>query len=322
MNNFQMDQIISVKINEILTRTQLSPEMLQMINSSLNADSKTGELFKWAHLTLMNCECVRGESEVAVPGAIAMELSALAADIFDDIQDQDNDDMPWRQIPTANALNLAICLSMLSSEAVATIPDDKDSRLYREVSQILSHMWITASDGQFQEVLFDTCEQVSLDQYFELVKRKSGSLAACACKIGATLGGASETLVLQLDQFGTNLGILSQIRNDLNDFLQFEIKKDFVNNKKTLPYVYLLNTLNGRKAEQFKELSQIKGNGLKRFGNEEQGYLKQLAIDEGVVHYCRVMYELFKEKSMEIIQAIPVPEKRKEKMIKLVEEGV
>ncbi|MDR3602089.1 MAG: polyprenyl synthetase family protein [Desulfosporosinus sp.] len=320
--NLQMDQVISAKINEILTRAQLSPEMLRMINSSLNADSETAELFKWAHLTLMNCECVSGLSEVALPGAIAMELSALAADIFDDIQDQDNDNLPWRQIPTANALNLAICLSMLSHKAFSRLSDDTDNRLYREVSQILSHMWITASDGQFQEVLFETREQVTLDQYFDLVKRKSGSLTSCACKIGATLGGASESLVLQLEQFGTYLGIMSQVRNDLNDFLNFEKKNDFINNKKTLPYVYLLNMLKGNTAERFKELTQMGGKGSQRFGKEEQGYLKQLAIDEGVVHYCRVMYEIFREKSMEIIQAVPVPEKHKEKMIKLVEENV
>jgi competence protein ComQ len=131
-----MNQVISAKISGILTRAQLSPEMLQMINSSLNADSETGEPYKWAHLTLINCECVSGVSEVALPGAIAMELSALAADIFDDIQDQDNDDLPWRQIPTANALNLAICLSNLSSKAVSMLLDDRDGRLYREVSQV------------------------------------------------------------------------------------------------------------------------------------------------------------------------------------------
>lgn len=320
--NLQLDQAITAEINKILTRAELSQEMIGMIKASLNADSKTGELFKWVNLTLMSCECVSGESEVAMPGAIAMELSALAADIFDDIQDQDNDDLPWRQIPPANAQNLAICLSMLSCEAISMLPDDRDSRLYRDVGQILSHMWITASDGQFQEVLFDTREQVTLEQYFELIKRKSGSLTASACKIGATLGGASASVVFQLEQFGTNLGIISQIKNDLFDFLNFEKKKDFVNNRKTLPYVYLLNILKGKTAEQFRELTQLEGKGLKGFGKEEQGYLKQMAIDEGAVHYCRVMYEIFRQKSMEIIQAIPVSEKRKEKMIKLVEEKV
>lgn len=319
--NLHLDQVITAEINKILTRTQLSTEMVQIIKSSLNADSQNDELFKWAHLTLMNCECISGLSKVALPGAIAMELAALAADIYDDIQDQDNDDLPWRQIPTANAINLAICLSKLSIEALSMLPND-DRKLYKEVGQTLSHMWITASDGQFQEVLLDTREQVTLDQYFELVKQKSGSLTACACKIGAILGGGSESSVIQLTQFGTNLGIMSQIRNDLNDFLNFDKKRDFVNNKKTLPYVYLLNILEGNTAEKFKELTQMKDKGLQRFGKKEQEYLRQLAIDEGVVHYCTVMYEIFRQKSMEIIQAIPVPEKRKEEMIKLVEKSV
>jgi len=317
--NSQLDQAIATKIDEILLKAQVSTEMIHLIKTSLNADSKNGELFKWAHLTLMNCECVSGEMDVALPGAIAMELSALAADIFDDIQDQDNDDLPWRQIPNANALNLAICLSMLSGKALSALLDDEDNRLFKEVSQTLTHMWVTASDAQFQESLFDTRQQVELDQYFELVRRKSGSLTACACKLGAILGGASESIVLQLEEFGTNLGIMSQIRNDLKDFLNFEDKKDFVNNRKTLPYVYLLNILQGKKAEQFRELIRFEGKGPREFEKEEQDLLKQLTLDEGAVHYGKVMYDIFRQKSMEIIQAIPVPGKRKEKMIELVE---
>ncbi|MHB8125912.1 MAG: polyprenyl synthetase family protein [Desulfitobacteriaceae bacterium] len=313
-----LDQAISTEINEILSRAQLNMEMLHMIKSALNVESKTGELFPWANLTLLSCECVSGVSEVALPGAIGMELFALAADIFDDIQDQDNDDLPWRKLSNANAINLAICLLMLSYEAVSKIPDNG---LFREVSTILNRTGIRAIDGQFQEFQFDSREQVALEQYFELVKRKSGSLTACACKIGATLGGGSEALVWQLDQFGTNLGIMSQIRNDLNDFLDFEKKNDFINNTKTLPYVYLLCILQGQ-PERFQELTQLQGQGLHRFGNEEREYLKQIAIAEGVAHYCKVMYEIFRHKAMDIMMAIPVLEKGKEKMIKLVEESV
>ena len=146
--SIQLDQAISAETNKILSRAQLNAEMLQMIKSSLNTDSKTGELFPWANLTLLSCECVSGRAEVALPGAIGMELFALAADIFDDIQDQDNDDLPWRKLTNANAINLAICLLMLSYEAVSNISDDG---LSREVSTILNRTGIRAIDGQFQE---------------------------------------------------------------------------------------------------------------------------------------------------------------------------
>lgn len=317
--NLQLEQAISAQINEILMVNELSSEMVEMIRTSLHADDKNGELFKWAHLTLLSCECVSGINDIALPGAIAMEFFALAADIFDDIQDQDNDELPWRKIPDANAINLAICLLMLSTEAVASI---SDAGRFREVSQILNRTGIWASDGQFQEVLYDSDEKISLDQYFKIVKHKSGSLTACACKIGAILGGATEAVVLQLGQFGTNLGIMGQIRNDLNDFLNFEKKKDFVAHRKTLPYVYLSSILKGQTAARFKELTQIKEKDLHGFGTEAQEDLRQLAFDEGVIHYCTVMYEIFRQKSIEIIKTIPVPEKRKEKMIKLVEESI
>jgi competence protein ComQ len=306
-----IDQAILGGIKDNLSRNQLSPEMLQMINSSLNADNKNVELFKWAHLVLMSCECVGGSSDTAIPGAIAMELAALAADIYDDIQDQDNDDLPWRQIPVANAINLAICLSMLSINTV-TKSYGEDNELCRELCQIVSDMWITASDGQFQEFLYDAKEEITLDQYFELVEHKSGSLVSSACKIGATLGGASLLMIGQLEKFGIDFGLMNQIRNDLSDFLNFQKKNDFVLNKKTLPYVYLLNTLEGENAECFRKLRDNKEN------MHEQ--LKQLVVNEGAVSYCKVMYEIFRQKALAIIYDIPVSLNQKEKMIKLVEE--
>jgi competence protein ComQ len=315
--SFQLDQVISTEINKILERSQLDAEMYHVIQSSLNVE--TCELFQWANLTLLSSECVGGITEVALPGAIGMELFALAADIFDDIQDKDNDDLPWRNISDANAINLATCLLMLSHDAISAITNNE---LFRKVCRVLTRTGISASNGQFREFLYDFREEITLEQYFELIKQKSGSLTACACKIGAILGGASEEMINQLEQFGINLGLMCQIRNDLNDFLDFNKKNDFILNKKTLPYVYLLNVLKGETAERFKELTQIEGKGLKKFGNAERKCLEQIVIDDGASHYCKVMFEIFRQKAMEIIMSLPVPEKRKEKMIRLVGESV
>ncbi|HHY27093.1 MAG TPA: polyprenyl synthetase [Desulfitobacterium dehalogenans] len=317
--NLQLDQIFLKEIDSTLTKVRLGAEMDRMIRACLNADSPTGELFRWAHLTRMSCECAGGELEAVLPGAIGMEFFALALDIFDDVQDQDNEHMPWRQLPDAQAINLAICLLMLSDEAISVIPDN---RMLREVAATLHCTGIRASHGQFQEFLFDGRQQVSFEQYFEMAGQKAGSLAACACRIGAVLGGAEETVVHSLEQFGINLGILNQIKNDLNDFLDFSRKKDFVNNKKTLPYVYLLNTLKDETAERFKELTQGGSEGSHGFGDKEREYVRQLAAEEGVSQYCTVMFEIYCQKAREILEGIPVPEKYKENMKELVGESV
>lgn len=309
---------ISRAINKILIRDELNTEMVHTINLALNINKMADEPFPWANLTLLSCECVGQAYETALSGAIGMELFAWAADIFDDIQDQDNDELPWRKLSDANAINLAVCLLMLSYEAVSNIPD---IHLSKKVSSILNRAGIIAINGQFREFQYDCWEKITLDQYFELISHKSGSLTSCACRVGAIMANGSEEIIELLDQFGTNLGIMSQIRNDLNDFLNFKSKKDFINNKKTLPYVYLLSIFQ-KQPQRLKDLTQLQGKRLRNLEDEGREYLKQIAIDEGVAHYCKVMYEVFRQRAYEIIMAIPVPKNAKKKLIRLVEEDV
>lgn len=317
--NPQVDQIFFKEIDKVLDKVRLDHEMEQLLRVSLNADCPKGEYFRWANLTFMSCECVGGELEMVLPGAIGMELYALALDIFDDVQDQDNEEMPWRQVPDAQAINLAICLLMLCEEVISAIPDN---RLYREVASALHQTGIRASNGQFREFMYDDFQDIAFEQYFQMAEQKSGSLTACACKIGAILGEADETVVQAMEQFGLNLGILNQIMNDLKDFLDFPKKKDFINNKKTLPHVYLSNTLQGEAAERFKELTQGHNERENKIEEHEKELIRQLAVEEGVAPYCTVMYEIYCQKAREILERISVPEKNKEKLKRLVGESV
>lgn len=244
-----------------------------------------------------------------------MELYALAADILDDIQDQDNNGLPWRKVHFAQAINIATCMLVLSYKALSTI-SNRDH--FVEVSDVLNQIGLQASDGQFQEFSNDSKESIPLEDYFEIIKKKSGGFTAGACKIGAILGGADQRLIDQLEQFGMCLGVMSQVKNDLDDFLNLEIKRDFVRGRKTLPFVYLLNVLNEEKAEELKCLRALANNELDKFGPKEREQLRELVINEGAIHYCLVMYELYKERAIETLKDIPLSEKRKEKLIKLV----
>jgi len=244
-----------------------------------------------------------------------MELYALAADILDDIQDQDNNDLPWRKVPSAQAINLATCILVLSYKALSTISNRSH---FEHVNNVLNQMGLQACDGQFQEFLNDSKEKISLEEYFEIIKKKSGGLTASACKIGAILGGAEQTIVDELEQFGMKLGLMSQIKNDLDDFLNLETKSDLVKGRKTLPFVYLLYVLNEIKAEELKRLSSLASIKLDQFGLKEREQLRELVVNEGTIHYCSVIHEMYRQRAMEILDGIPIPEKRKEKLIQLV----
>ncbi|AFQ45955.1 polyprenyl synthetase family protein [Desulfosporosinus meridiei] len=310
-----MDGNIAKEIELLLSRSGLSKGVVSIIDCWLDAGFRIKGRYGWAQLTLITCDSTGGALEEGLQGAVAMELYALAADILDDIQDQDNNSLPWRKVPPAQAVNFAACILVLSYQALSTL---SNSRYFEEASKVLNQMGLQACDGQIQEFLNDSKEKITLEEYFEIIHKKSGGLTAGACKIGAILGGADQALVDQLEQFGMCLGIMSQIKNDLDDFLNPETKSDFIKGRKTLPFVYLLNVLNEIEAEELKYLSTLASKGLAKFGTNEKRQLRELVINEGAGHYCSVIHEMYKQRALEILNRIPISEKRKEKLIQLV----
>ena len=310
-----MDGNIAKEIELLLTGSGLSEDVVNIINRWLDSSFGIKGRYGWAQLTLLTCDSTGEVTEEGLQGAVAMELYALAADILDDIQDQDNNDLPWRKVPPAQAINLATCILVLSYKALSAL---SNPRYFEEASKVLNQTGLQACDGQFQEFLNDSKDRITLEEYFEIIKKKSGGLTAGACKIGAILGGADQTIVDRLGKFGMCLGMMSQINNDLDDFLNLETKSDFIKGRKTLPLVYLLNVLDEIEAEELKYLSTLAGKGLAEFGTQEKEQLRELVINEGTGHYCSAIHEIFKQRALNILKGTPIPEKRKEKLIQLV----
>lgn len=311
-----MDEIIAREIELLLSKSGLSMDVVTIVNSWLDYNFGTKGKFVFAQLTLTICDSVGGgDLEVGLQGAVAMELFAFAADILDDIQDQDNDDLPWRKVPASQAINLATCILVLSYTAISRI---SKRRHFRKVSNVLNQMGLQACDGQFQEFSNDSKESILIEEYFSTIMKKSGGLTAGACRIGAILGGSDKLIIGQLEQFGMNLGVMNQIKNDLADFFNIDTKNDFARGRKTLPFVYLLNVLNEEKTEELKFLSSLANQGLDKFGPKEREKLHKMVLNEGTTHYCNVMFELYKQRAIQSLDDISLVQKRKEKLIELV----
>src|SRR6186713_725601 len=62
---------------------------------------------------------------------------------------------------------------------------------------------------------------IDLDEptYLEIISRKTASLCATCCQLGATLAGASEEVVERLETYGRSLGIAFQIQDDILDIV-------------------------------------------------------------------------------------------------------
>jgi octaprenyl-diphosphate synthase len=87
---------------------------------------------------------------------------------------------------------------------------------------------------------------ISEADYMELVDRKTASLFSACARLGAMMGGASETTEARLGEFSWNLGIAFQLVDDVLDFTAREkvlgkpVGSDLREGKVTLPLIYAL----------------------------------------------------------------------------------
>ncbi len=99
---------------------------------------------------------------------------------------------------------------------------------------------------------------LSMDEatYFEIVRRKTGSLIGVCCELGSMLSGADASITDSLRRFGEHLGIAFQIRDDLLDLVGDEqvvgksLGKDLEKGKFTLPVIHALTTASPRNRQR------------------------------------------------------------------------
>ena len=101
-------------------------------------------------------------------------------------------------------------------------------------------------EGQQYDMNFETCEEVALDEYFNMIRLKTAVLLGAALQLGAIIGGASDDDAQHLYDFGIAIGIAFQLKDDYLDTFGDEksfgkrIGGDIVCGKKTF---LLINAL-------------------------------------------------------------------------------
>ena len=99
-------------------------------------------------------------------------------------------------------------------------------------------------EGQQLDMEFETTEGVSVDQYFEMIRKKTSVLLAASCSLGAICAGVESDKVDLWYEFGLNLGLAFQIQDDYLDTFGDsnntgkQIGGDILSDKKTFLYIH------------------------------------------------------------------------------------
>jgi geranylgeranyl diphosphate synthase type I len=110
------------------------------------------------------------------------------------------------------------------------------------------------------DIEFETRNDVTEKDYFEMIRRKTGALIKSAAKIGAMLGTDNQSIVNAIEAYGDKIGIAFQIKDDLIDLTADEEDsgKDFAGDiregKKTMLLLHALRNASPAKARRLAEI--------------------------------------------------------------------
>lgn len=166
-------------------------------------------------LALLSAEAVGAAPEVALPGAVAVELVHNFSLVHDDIIDDDNERRHratmWTVFGTGDAIVVGDALMVLAVELLLDEVTPERTAAAADLIRATSAMIA----GQYMDMSFDRRSEVDLEQCWRMVSLKTGALLAHAGSVGAILSGAPDHIVGALRCFGEELGRSFQAVDDL-----------------------------------------------------------------------------------------------------------
>lgn len=269
---------------------------------------KTRNKFPFGELTILHYHMFGGNSADIHAAAAAIELMILSLDIFDDLQDNDNFSVPWAQINPAISMNLATGFIVLGIKVLEKTSFEK-SVVSRAISDLHTQVLKTVN-GQHIDLTnnFETSED-----YLHMVEMKSGSLLVSACLVGTTLANPSYNEIVS--NYAIYMGIIAQLKNDLQDISRWDEKNDLLNKKKTLPILYILQNQQ-RQFDIIRDYYNGKIKVEKLF--QVKKTIQEILQKSGVFEYMDVMIRVHQLKAIEVIHNLDIEVMWKEKLYQYI----
>ena len=256
-------------------------------------------------LILLIAKNYGGVNDVTLRSAVGLELLHTASLVHDDVVDESKE---RRGQPSVNAVynnKVAVLVGdYVLSTALLNISYTNNSDILRSIAELGRNL----SNGEILQLSNIQNTEFSEDIYYDVIKMKTAALFEACCEVGTLSVNANEKQIELAKEFGRNLGIIFQIRDDIFDYYDSkEIGKptgnDMAEGKLTLPVLYALNSTHDSEMEEIAR--KVKRNDVTRY---EIARLVDFTKNNGGIEYAeRKMLEL-RQKCMEFIDSESVSE--------------
>ena len=185
-----------------------------------------------------------------------------------------------------------------------------------DVMDVFSRTALEISEGQQYDMEFESRNDVKEEEYLEMIRLKTSVLLACAVKIGALLGNATNEDAALLYDFGEKIGLAFQLQDDYldvyGDFAVFgkRIGGDILCNKKTY---LLIKAFEHANEEQRKELESWISR-TEYAPQEKIDAVTRLYNEIGVRELCDQKINMFFQLAEQSLQKVSLPWEKKSQL--------
>ena len=217
----------NIEINPLL---EVYSKYIEKINSALDkelelySESEFCEPLKYALeggkrirpiITLLAAESVGQIDDNVYAGACAIELLHTESVIHDDIIDNETQ----RRHKDPFHIKYGYNTSVLTGDFVLGLILNISSRLdTARVTKDLATAAMLMSEGEVLEGKLEESEDVTFEDYIKVMDYKTATAFEMAAKLGAIISGGNEEEISRLAEYGKNIGIAYQIKDDLMDW--------------------------------------------------------------------------------------------------------
>lgn len=208
-------------------------------------------------LVLLSAKVAGGINERSYRGAVLVELLHTATLVHDDVVDNADKRRGLWSINKVFKNKVAVLMGdYLLSKGLLIAMEGKDFDFLEVITNTVKRM----SEGELLQIQKTRKLDIDEETYFRVISDKTASLIETCCTIGAMSASTDENYISAMRDFGINLGISFQIRDDILDYegkLSVTGKRaggDIKEKKITLPLIYSLNQVSIEKASKIRKI--------------------------------------------------------------------
>ena len=256
-------------------------------------------------MTLLSALNIGEINDSTLHSAVGLELLHTASLVHDDVVDESSERRGQASVNAVYNNKVAVLVGdYLLSSALLSVSYTDNQRII----QYLAQLGCTLSAGELLQLQNISNKEFSEEIYYQVINQKTASLFEACGAMGALSAAANDDQVERARQFGHNIGMIFQIRDDIFDYYDSkEIGKptgnDMTEGKLTLPVIYALNNTN---YESMLTLAKKVKSGT--INPDEIAVLVEFTKQNGGIAYAEQKMNEFAKEAQQFIDECVKPE--------------